>query len=114
MATVGSDDTGRHHERRHECRIAGGGPRYGAGAVLRPGQAVVVVNISSRAALIESGSRLRPGLHTELQMCGSEARARVPGRFDRCQIVRLDPLRYHGVIVFDESVDVSAGAEGSE
>lgn len=114
MASVERDGTGRRHERRQACRIAGGGPRYGAGAVLRPGQAVVLVNISSRAALVESGSCLRPGLHTELQMCGTEARTRVRGRIDRCQIVRLDPLRYHGVIVFDESVDVGAGAEGSE
>lgn len=114
MASVARQGSGRPDERRHERRIAGGGSRYGAGAVLRPGQAVVLVNISSRGALVESGSRLRPGLHTELQMCGTEARTRVRGRIDRCQVVRLDPLRYHGVIVFDESVDVGAGAEGSE
>ena len=74
----------------------------------------MLVNISSRAAWVESGSRLRPGLHTELQICGTDARTKVRGRIDRCQIVRLEPLRYHGVILFDESVDVGAGAEGSE
>ena len=114
MASVAREGTARRHERRQACRIAGGGPRYGAGAVLRPGQAVVLVNISSRAALVESGSRLRPGLHTELQMCGTDARTRIRDRIDRCHIVRLDPLRYHGVILFDESVDVGSGAEGSE
>ncbi len=114
MASVAGEGTGRRHERRHERRIAGGGPRYGAVAVLRPGQTVVLVNISRRAALVESGSRLRPGLHTELQISGTDARTRVSGRVDRCQVVRLDPLRYHGVIVFDESVDLGIGAEGSE
>lgn len=114
MASLAGEGTGRRCERRHERRIAGGGPRYGAVAVLRPGQAVVLVNISRRAALVESGSRLRPGLHTELQICGTDARTRVFGRIDRCQVVRLDPLRYRGVIVFDESVDLGIGAEGSE
>ena len=114
MASVAREQAGRRQERRQEHRIAGGGPRYGSVAILRPGQAVVLVNINSRAALVESGSRLRPGLHTELQMGGSDARTRVRGRIDRCQVVRLDPLRYHGVIVFDESVDVGSGVEGSE
>lgn len=101
-------------ERRHDRRVAGGGPRFGAGAVLRPGQAVVVVNICCRGALVESGARLRPGAHTELQLTGSALRARVTGRIERCQVVRLDPVTYRGVIVFDECVDVGLGAEGSE
>ena len=116
MAAVEPDGPERRHERRHERRLSGGGPRYGAVAVLRPGQAVAVVNISSRAALIESGTRLRPGLQTELQMCGTDVRARVRGRIDRCQVVRLEPLRYRGVILFDERVDIGngPGAGGSE
>jgi len=82
--------------------------------VLRPGQAVVLVNISRRAALVESETRLRPGAHTELQLCGGGARACVPGRVERCIVVRLDPLRYHGVVVFDDCVEVGPAAEGSE
>ena len=101
-------------ERRRERRLAAGGPRYDAGAVLRPGQAVVLINISSRGALVESGSRLRPGARTELHLCGGGTRARVAGRVERCQVVRLDPVRYHGAIVFDEGVDIGAGVEGSE
>ena len=101
-------------ERRHERRVAGGGPRFSAGAVLRPGQAVIVVNICSRGALVESGARLRPGVHTELHLCGKATRTRVKGRVERCQVVRLDPVRYHGVIVFDECVEIGARAEGSE
>lgn len=101
-------------ERRQARRVPGGGPKFGDGAVLRPGQAVVIVNISSRGALVESGARLRPGAQTELHLSGGSARARVKGRLDRCQLVRLDPVRYHGVIVFDERVDIGATAGGSE
>lgn len=109
MASVAIDT-----ERRHEGRVAGGGPRFGVGAVLRPGHAVVLVNISSRAALVESGARLRPGAHTELHLSGAGTRARVKARIDRCCVVGLDPVRYHGVVMFDERVDIGAGVEGSE
>lgn len=108
MATVALDVA----ERRGERRLAGGGPRFGAGAVLRPGQTVVLVNISSRAALVESETRLRPGAQTELQLSGRGARESVRGRVERCHVVRLDPLRYHGVVVFDARIEV--GVEGSE
>lgn len=101
-------------ERRCERRLAGGGPRFGAGAVLRPGQSVVLINISSGGALVESEARLRPGARTELQLCGGGTRASVKGRLERCQVVRLDPVRYHGVIVFEERVDIGGPSEGSE
>lgn len=99
-------------ERRGERRWPGGGPRFGAGAVLRPGQTVILVNISRRAALVESETRLRPGAQTELQLCGRGARASIRGRVERCQVVGLDPLRYHGVVVFDDCIEI--GVEGSE
>jgi hypothetical protein len=110
MATVALEAS----ERRGERRLQGGGPRFGAGAVLRPGQPVVLVNISSQAALVESATRLRPGAYTELQLCGGGARASVRARVERCHVVRLDPLRYHGVVVFEERVDLGMDAEGSE
>jgi len=94
--------------------VAGGGHRFGAEAVLRPGQAVVLVNISRRGALVNSGARLRPGAKAELLLCGTDVRVRVEGRLDRCQVVSLDPLRYRGVVVFDEDVGIGTGAEGSE
>jgi len=102
------------NERRHGLRVGGGGQRFGAGAVLRPGQAVVLVNISRGGALVDSGARMRPGARTELLLCGSDTRVKVQGRVDRCHVARLDPVRYHGVIVFDEGVDIGIGTEGSE
>ena len=93
-------------ERRRDHRTAGGGPRWQARAVLRPGQPVTLLNISSRAALVESAARLRPGAHTSVQLAGSQARASIGARLDRCYVAALEPIRYRGVLVFDERVDI--------
>jgi hypothetical protein len=71
-------------------------------AVLRPGQKVLLVNINSRAALVESHARLRPGANTELHLVMRDGRASIRGRLDRCYVSALDPLRYRGVLVFEE------------
>lgn len=78
--------------------------------MLRPGQPVTLINICSRAALLESATRLRPGAHTEVQLAGSGRRESVKGRLDRCYVAALDPLRFRGVLLFDECVDLDAGA----
>ncbi len=93
-------------ERRHEARRAGGSPRWQSRAVLRPGQHVTVINITSRAALVESGARLRPGAITELQLSGVAKRTCVIGRLDRCCVTALDPLRYRGVVMFDQPIEI--------
>ena len=93
-------------ERRRERRSAGGGARWQPLALLRPGQPVTLLNISSRAALVESSARLRPGAHTELQLAGSQSRASVRGRLERCHVATLEPLRYRGVMLFDERIDL--------
>jgi hypothetical protein len=93
-------------ERRRERRTTGAGPHWQAHAILRPGQPVTLLNISSRAALVESAARLRPGVHTEVRLAGSDVRASIGGRLDRCYVAALEPIRYRGVLVFDERVDV--------
>ena len=93
-------------ERRRERRTTGAGPHWQASATLRPGQPVTLLNISSRAALVESDARLRPGAHTEVRLAGSQVRASIGGRLDRCYVAALEPIRYRGVLVFDERVDV--------
>ena len=75
-------------------------------AVLRPGQAVILVNINSRAALVESDARLRPGAHTELQLAMQGRRTSIKGQLDRCHVSALDPLRYRGVLVFEERFEL--------
>ena len=93
-------------ERRRERRTAGAGPHWQAQAILRPGQPVTLLNISSRAALVESAARLRPGAHTEMRLAGADVPASIGGRLDRCYVAALEPIRYRGVLVFDERVDV--------
>jgi len=97
---------GNLRERRRECRRTGGGERWRALAVLRPGQPITLLNITSRAALVESAARLRPGAHTEMQLSGPDSRASVRGRLDRCHVVALEPIRYRGVVVFEERIDI--------
>ena len=122
----------RWHDRRTEQRIAAEALRWRTHAVLRPGQPVVVLNINSRAALVESDARLRPGAHTELQLLGGPStqsspqadsaslragtdRTTVRGHLDRCHVSALEPLRYRGVLIFDHRFalqdDDSAGRE---
>jgi hypothetical protein len=96
-------------ERRRERRHSGGGRRWQQDAVLRPGQPVLLLNISSRAALVESDGRLRPGAHTELQLAGAGNRLSIKGRLDRCHVAALAPLRYRGVLFFEQHLDLDEG-----
>jgi hypothetical protein len=98
-------------ERRGERRCPGGGPWQPA-TLIRPGQRVTLINICSRAALIESAARLRPGARTEMQLADAATRATVKGRLDRCYVTALEPLRYRGVLIFDQCVDLGQIASG--
>lgn len=100
-------------ERRGELRRAGGGGRWQSRALLRPGQPVTLINICSRAALVESAARLRPGAHTEVQLAGTGVRVGVKGRLDRCYVAALEPLRYRGVLIFEQCLEVG-DANGHE
>jgi hypothetical protein len=107
MAPVANDRIERHlAERRSERRCPGGGSRWQPSAVLRPGQPITLLNISRRAALVESGARLRPGARTEMQLAGFGVRASIRGQLVRCYVATLEPIRYRGVVMFEESVDV--------
>jgi hypothetical protein len=93
-------------ERRRDLRCAGGGPRWQADAIIRPGQPVTLINICSRAALVESPARLRPGAQTEMQLAGRGARTSIKGRLERCYVAALEPLRYRGVLIFEQCVEI--------
>ena len=95
-----------HPERRREPRHTGGGSRFGSRALLRPGQPVTLVNITTHAALVESDSRLRPGAQTEMQLAGAQARASIKGRLDRCYVAALEPIRYRGLVIFEQVIEL--------
>ena len=61
--------------------------------------------LNSRAALVESDARLRPGANTEMQIAMHGRRTSIKGRLDRCHVVALEPLRYRGVLVFEQRLE---------
>ena len=101
-------------ERRRDHRIEPAQTSWRPDAVLRPGQLVRLLNICRCGALVESGARLRPGARIELQLAGPTARHVVRGRLERCHVAALEPLRYRGVIVFDESVELGGARTAGE
>ena len=94
-------------DRRRAPRLTAAETAWAEAALLRPGQDVVVINLSPGGVLVESGSRMSPGARAELQLLGESRRA-VRGRVERCRVVRLDPVRYQGAIVFDEQLELAA------
>ena len=75
-------------------------------ALLRPGLLVRIVNIGAYDALVECQVRLRSGRRAELQLmpAGSECRQIVPGRVERCEVIALQPLCFHGAIAFERAL----------
>ena len=91
-------------ERRQALRRAPEDTPWSADALLRPGQEVRLVNVSSGGALIESLARIKPGARAELQLSGTTRRL-VRGRIDRCRVVAIGPVRYEAAIVFEQALE---------
>ena len=102
MATVANP-----RERRSERRRNAPSVLCRPDAVLRPGQPVMLVNINSRAALVESDVRLRPGATTELQLANGGGRLSIKGSLDRCHVSALEPLRYRGLLAFEQPLTLT-------
>ena len=94
-------------DRRRLTRIGPEATPWHAAALLRPGQEVLIINISHGGALLESHARMVPGARTELQLLGPK-RLILRGRVVRCQVTALEPVRYRGAIAFDEWLDIPA------
>ena len=94
-------------ERRGTERVTPDSTAWRKVALLRPGQDVLVINLSPGGALVESPTRLNPGVRTELQLFGIPRRV-VRGRIERCRVARLEPLCYEGAIVFEERLEIAA------
>lgn len=78
-------------------------------AKIRPGQEVVLVNLSQTGALFESPFRFRPGHYCELQIGAPPAAVMVRARVERCFVARLDPasIRYRTAVSFEVRVPVA-------
>ena len=92
-------------ERRRKCRCAGGGARWRCHADLLPRQSVTSLNLAAAQHLVESAARLRPA-RTPRCSWPLQCATSIAGRLDRATLPRSEPIRYRGVLLFDERVDV--------
>jgi hypothetical protein len=74
---------------------------------------VHLVNISSTGLLIESGSKLTPGVTLDLRLSGPDTAMLVKARFVRSEVARIDGrgVRYHAAAEFEKALDFLARRE---
>ena len=72
------------------------------------GADVDLVNISRTGVLLESGSKVSPGLTLELQLSGLGVHRMVMARFVRSEIARVDRrgVRYQAAAQFEQPLDI--------
>lgn len=75
-------------------------------ARIRPGHVVVILDISSDGALVETVYRLLPNTSVELQLDCVGERIAVRGRVLRCTVAALESCSviYRGAILFDRAL----------
>jgi len=77
----------------------------GTQAILRPGHAVVLIDLSAGGALIEGPRPMRPGTRVHVQLVSGTRRFALNAHVLRCSVAALDPeagVRYRGALRFDE------------
>ena len=99
---------GRTPERRRAIRKGRAELSWLRGLRLRPGLDVALVNLSAGGALVETPTRLRPGVRTVLRLTGAVGRWTVSGLVSRswvAAVAREHGVVYRGALVFDEAID---------
>lgn len=77
----------------------------GTQAILRPGYAVALIDLSAGGALIEGPRPLRPGMRVHVQLVSGTQRFALSAHVLRCSVAALDSgagVRYRGALRFDE------------
>jgi hypothetical protein len=80
----------------------------GTQAILRPGYAVSLVDLSSGGALIQGPRPLRPGARVHLQLLTGTRRLGIAAHVLRCSVASLDSrqgVQYRGALKFDHRCD---------
>lgn len=80
----------------------------GTQAILRPGYAVSLVDLSSGGALIQGPRPLRPGARVHLQLLTGTRRLGIAAHVMRCSVASLDSrqgVQYRGALKFDHRCD---------
>jgi hypothetical protein len=91
-------------ERRREARVAA----RGVCALVRPGQRLVVVDVSASGALVEGGRPLRPGSDIEVQLESDARGGMVAAHVTRCSVAALhgeSGITYRAALAFNGACD---------
>jgi hypothetical protein len=95
-------------DRRQDTRF--GQPAIGGTqAILRPGYAVSLIDLSPGGALIQGPRPLRPGARVHLQLLTGSRRLGIAAHVLRCSVASLDSrqgVQYRGALKFDHRCDV--------
>lgn len=100
-----------HAERRRFRRIGEAEQCAAAGARLRPGRDVSIVNVCRGGACVEAASRVLPETRVELQVTVSTWRWAVGARVLRCHVSALvedQGARYRAALEFERLMDADA------
>lgn len=77
-------------------------------ATVRPGCAVLLIDVSSWGALVQAGRPLRPGARVHLQFSTGSRSMAVAAHVLRCAVWALDPyhgVTYQGALKFEQRCD---------
>jgi hypothetical protein len=80
----------------------------GTQAILRPGYAVSLIDLSAGGALIQGPRPLRPGARVHLQLLTGTRRLGIAAHVLRCSVASLDSrqgVQYRGALKFDHRCD---------
>jgi hypothetical protein len=92
-------------ERRGEPRVL---PAAVLQARVRPGNRLVVIDVSASGALVEAGRPLRPGAWVELHLEADAGRASVRACVQRCVVAAITSesgVTYRAALSFHETSD---------
>jgi hypothetical protein len=94
-------------ERRRARRMLHGELPWLSRITLPWGLEVRPINISSTGVLVETSSKLSPGLGTEFRFSGQDSNLIAPVRFVRSQVAGVDArgVKYHAAAVFEKELD---------
>jgi CheY-like chemotaxis protein len=96
-------------ERRVALRKRSGDVSWLSDIKLSSGDELRLINISSTGVLVETGTKLVPGMTTELHLSGPGTSLVIPARFVRSDIARIDGLgvRFHAAAAFTKELDLA-------
>ena len=75
---------------------------------VRPGSAVILVDISAGGALVQAPRPIRPGSRVQLHVTAASQRLTIAATVLRCAVWSLHPqngVTYRGALKFDERVE---------